>query len=200
MRRVFHTLFFTRGPKAKFRSERLERAQKRAGAKDHLPNDLIEGLELVTTEVFNEMERADELGWVPPLDEAREMMARKSSKRVTTDAQMCMAEWYDRLSKYSAACTEVQTRAHEELKQIIVGSGLVPPQSTPYSLSGIQFNVIAQSFAPGAQRDKQVAAALGVPFRAQLDRKLLERISRLFCRIWDEARPNLPPVPGPRPR
>jgi hypothetical protein len=198
-RKVFNGLFRTRGPKEPKRPERLARLREWA-LKQHLPEPLAEYMEFATSLTFDDMREHDELDWLPPPAEAYAITALKPKRRVVTDAQMCLEEWWDAYNRSARAGQEVGERAHKAASGVLAAAGGDAATAGGYvRATNWAMNMGCYS-APGTpERKRSVAEFLAAPWMAQLDRKLLERLLSSALEVWDEARPTLPPPPGPKP-
>jgi transcriptional regulator with XRE-family HTH domain len=199
-RKVFITLLRTRGPKERFRAERLERARLWAD-KQSVPDIAVEYMETVTALLFEDMQKQDELDWLPPEPEARELMARPRRRRVVTDAQMCLAEWWKAYNRYVKAWMaldqQVRSAATAVVEKAIADAGVA-------RLYGSAVNWAAKvgndTEAGTTRREQNVAQFLAWPWSERLDRALLGQVLEAALRVWDAQRKSLPPGPGPRPR
>ena len=109
-RKVFNALFRTRGPKEPKRAERMARLREWA-LKQHLPAPIPEYMEFTVGLTFEDMRAHDELDWLPPPAESYAIMALKPKRRVVTDAQMCLDEWWDAHNRYFRSAQETYERA-----------------------------------------------------------------------------------------
>ncbi len=199
-RKVFNALFRTRGPKEPKRAERLARLREWA-LKQHLTEPIAEYLELVVRLAFEDMGEHDELDWVPPPAEAYAIMALKPKRRVVTDAQMCLEEWWDKSNRYFRAAQEAYERAHKAATDLLPTADSDARTFARYQLAAMRATNIASTTAPGTPRRKQsVAEFHATAWPPDLDRKLLARVLAAALQVWDASRSTLPPAPGPRPR
>jgi transcriptional regulator with XRE-family HTH domain len=198
-RKVFNALFRTRGPKERLRPERLARAREWA-LRQQLTVPLAEYMEFAVGLTFDDMCAHDELDWLPPPAEAYAIMALKPKRRVVTDAQMCLEEWWDAYNRSVRACQEVGEHAHKAASGVLAAAGCDADTAGRYvRATNWAMNMGCYS-APGTpERRRSVAEFLAAPWMAQLDRRLLERLLRAALEVWDASRPNLPPPPGPKP-
>jgi hypothetical protein len=198
-RKVFNGLFRTRGPKEPKRPERLARLREWA-LKQHLPEPLAEYMEFAVGLTFEDMRAHDELDWLPPPAEAYAIMALKPRRRVVTDAQMCLEEWWNAYNRSVGAGQEVGERAHQAASGVLAAAGGDAATAGRYvRATNWAVNVGCYS-APGTpERKRSVAEFFAAPWMAQLDRKLLERLLSSALEVWDSSRSSLPPPPGPKP-
>jgi len=198
-RKVFNALFRTRGPRESRRPERMARLREWA-LKQSLPEPLAEYMEFAVGLTFEELREHDELDWLPPPAEAYAIMALKPKRRVVTDAQMCLEEWWDAFNRSVRACQEVGERAHKATSGVLAAAGCDAATAGRYvRATNWAMNMGCYS-APGTpERKRSVAEFLAAPWMAQLDRKLVERLLRAALEVWDASRPTLPPPPGPKP-
>lgn len=168
--------------------------------KQSLPEPLAEYMEFAVGLTFEELREHDELDWLPPPAEAYAIMALKPKRRVVTDAQMCLEEWWDAFNRSVRACQEVGERAHKATSGVLAAAGCDAATAGRYvRATNWAMNMGCYS-APGTpERKRSVAEFLAAPWMAQLDRKLVERLLRAALEVWDASRPTLPPPPGPKP-
>jgi len=198
-RRVFNALFRTRGSKEPRRPERLARLREWAD-KHHLDRTLAEYTELLASFAFEEMREHDELDWMPPPAEAFAIMAVKPKRRVVTDGQMCLAEWWEVFNRYSRATQEVYARAHKAATDVVESAGCDARTAFRYKLAANRAANIASFTAPDTkERRRSVADFNATDWPREMDRKLLARALAVALEVWDSSRPTLPPAPGPRP-
>ncbi len=199
-RKVFNALFRTRGPKEPKRPERLSRLREWA-QRQNLTAEIVRYMEFVVGLVFEDMREHDELDWLPPPAEAYAIMSVKPKHRVVTDAQMCLTEWWKANDRYARAAQEAYERAHKAATDLLPTAGLDARTLLRYKLAAMWATNVGANTVPGTSRRKQSVAGFHAADRPpELDRKLLGRVLAAALEVWDSARPNLPPAPGPRPR
>ncbi len=198
-RKVFNALFRTRGPKEPKRAERMARLRE-WGLKHNLTKPIAEYLEFAVELAFDDMRDHDELDWLPPADEAHAIMSVKPKHRVVTDAQMCLAEWWEVNNRYALAAQETYGRAHKAATDLVPTVGCDARTVTRYKQAVMRATNIASMTAPGTgQRERSVADFRATDWPSELDRKLLGRILAAALQVWDSALPTFPPAPGPKP-
>jgi hypothetical protein len=198
-RRVFNAYFRTRGKKEPKRSERLTRLREWTD-KHHFDRTLAEYMELVASLAFEDMREHDELDWMPPAAEAFAIMAVKPRHRVVTDAQMCLAEWWEVFNRYSRATQEVYARAHKAATDVVAAVHCDARTAFRYKLAVTRATNIASLTAPESkERRRSVADFNTTDWPLDIDRTLLARVLAAAIEVWDSSRPALPPPPGPRP-
>ena len=198
-RKVFNALFRTRGPKEPKRAERMARLREWA-LKQHLPAPLAEYMEFAVGLTFEDMHAHDELDWLPPPAEAYAIMAVKPKRRVVTDAQMCLDEWWDAYNRYSQAAQETYERAHKAATDVVASAHCDAAAAVRYRQAAMRAANIASSTAPGTPRRRQsVADFQASEWPPELDRNLLARTLSAALEVWDASRATLPPAPGPKP-
>jgi hypothetical protein len=199
-RKVFNALFRTRGPKEPKRPERLSRLREWA-QKQNLTAEIIRYMETIVGQVFEDMREHNELDWLPPPAEAYAIMSVKSKHRVVTDAQMCLAEWWEANDRYARAAQEAYERAHKAATDLLPTAGLDARTLLRYKQAAMWATNVGANTVPGTSRRRQsVADFQATDWPPELSRKLLGRILAAALEVLDSARPNLPPAPGPRPR
>jgi transcriptional regulator with XRE-family HTH domain len=198
-RKVFNALFRTHGPRESKRPERLARLREWA-LNQHLTEPLAEYIEFAVGLAFEDMRAHDELDWLPPPAEAYAIMALKPKRRVVTDAQMCLEEWWDAYNRSARACQEVGERARKAASGVLAAAGCDAAVAGQYvRATNWAMNMGCYS-APGTpERKRSVAEFLAARWMAQLDRKLVERLQQATLEVWDSSRSSLPPPPGPKP-
>lgn len=198
-RKVFNALFRTRVPKEQKRPERLARLREWA-LKQHLPAPLAEYMEFAVGLTFEDMRAHDELNWLPSPVESYAIMALKPKRRVVTDAQMCLDEWWDANNRYARAAQETYERAHKAATDVVAAVTCDATTAVHYRQAAMRAANIASYTAPGTPRRRQsVADFQTTDWPAGLDRNLLARALSAALDVWDSNRPNLPPPPGPKP-
>jgi len=198
-RKVFTTLLRTRGGKLKLRPERLERARKWGGTKV-VPVAVMSFVEQATTELFEDMQDKGELDWLPPEEQAREIMAKPRRHRVKTDAEMCLAEWWEAHDRFFKAWLELETKARAAamgvVEQMVKGPELVRLY-LPAVIRAVKIGSDTRRGTPQRQRDAADFLAQERPGRP--DKKVLAKLFEAAVAVWDEQRDTLPPWPGPKP-
>jgi len=198
-RKVFSTLFYTRGKKESKREERLARLRAWA-ERQHLVAPIPEYMEAAVKLVFEDMAAHDELGWMPPPDEANAIMSVKPKDRVVTDSQMCLDEWWETFHRYSKAAMMLYERAHRAALDVAESARCDARTLARYKLAAMWASNIARSTAPGTpRRSRSIADFHAAEGPATMDRKLLGRILAAALAVWDAGLAALPPAPGPRP-
>jgi hypothetical protein len=199
-RKVFNALFRTRGPKEAKRPERLSRLREWA-QRQSLTAEIVRYMETIVGHVFEDMREHDELDWLPPPAEAYAIMSVKPKHRVVTDAQMCLAEWWEANDRYARAAQEAYERANKAATDLLPTAGLDARTLLRYKQAAMWATNIGATTVPGTSRRKQsVADFQAADWPPELDRKLPGRILAAALEVLDSARPNLPPAPGPKPR
>jgi len=198
-RKVFTALFRTRGKKESKRQERLARLREWA-EKQHLVAPIPEYMESVVGLVFEDMAAHDELDWMPPADEAFAIMAVKPKHRVVTDAQMCLAEWWEVFNRYSSAAMAAYERTHKAALDVAESARCDARTLARYRQAAMRATNIARSTLPDTPgRKRSVADWHATDWPAEMDRKLLARALSAAIGVWDAGLPTLPSAPGPRP-
>jgi len=198
-RRVFNAYFRTRGKKEPKRAERLARLREWT-EKHHFDRTLAEYMELVASLAFEDMREHDELDWMPPPDEAFAIMAVKPKHRVVTDAQMCLAEWWEVANRYNNATQAVYARAHKAATDAVAAVHCDARTAFRYVLAVNRATNIASFTAPDTrERRRSVAYFNATDWPPDIDRTLLARALAVALEVWDSGRPALPPSPGPKP-
>jgi transcriptional regulator with XRE-family HTH domain len=199
-RKVFNAHFRTRGPKEPKRAERMARLRA-WGLKHNLTKPLAEYLEFAVGLAFDDMREHDELDWLPPADEAHAIMSVKPKHRVVTDAQMCLAEWWEVNNRYALAAQETYERAHKAATDLVPTAGCDARTLARYKQAAMWATNIGCNTVAGTPRRKQnVADFHAADWPPELDRKLIARLLSTALEIWDAARPTFPPAPGPKPQ
>ena len=198
-RKVFNVLFRTRGPKEPKKAERMARLRE-WGLKQNLTKPTAEYLELAVGLVFDDMREHDELDWLPPPAEAYAIMSVKSKRRVVTDAQMCLEEWWEVSNRYALAAQETYERAHKAATSLVPTVDCDARTVARYKQAAMWATNIASTTAPGTpRRKKSVADFHATDWPPELNRKLLARILAAALQVWDSELPTFPPAPGPKP-
>lgn len=198
-RRVFHILFHTRGAKERFREERMAALRKRATDKV-LTSDIAEYATVLVRYFFDDLQANDELDWLPPLEQARELMARKAGKRVVTDLQMCIAEYQEAYARYVAVFQDVSTQANEAGLRVLDAARLERSARSRYLVAFGSAANVARTTEPGSEKRKRLMEErFGVAFYARQDPRLVRRVAQAVTEVWDARRGDLPPLPGSRP-
>jgi len=198
-RRVFNAYFRTRGPREPKRPQRLARLREWADRR-HFDRTLAEYMEFVASFAFDDMREHDELDWLPPPDEAFAIMAVKPKHRVVTDAQMCLAEWWEAFNRYSSATQEVYARAHKAATDVVAATRCDARTAFRYKLAVTRTANSASFTAPDTkERRRSVADFNTTDWPPEMDRRLLARALAAALEVWDASRPTLPPSPGPKP-
>jgi hypothetical protein len=198
-RRVFNALFRTRGAKETMRVERLARLRERA-RKYYLDRELAEDAEAMARLAYDEMSEHDELDWMPEADRAFAIMSVKPKRRVVTDAEMCLAEWWKVAIPYDSAVMAAYERTHKAALDVADSARCDARALGRYRQAAMRAANIARSTAPDTpQRKRSVADFQSTGWPAEMDRKLLDRILTAALAVWDAGLPTLPPAPGPRP-
>ena len=198
-RRVFNALFRTRGAKEPRRAERLARLREGAG-KHNLDRTLAEYMESVAWLAYDEMRGHDELDWMPPAAEVYAIMSVKPKRRVVTDAQMCLAEWWEAYNRYGSAAMAAYERTHNAALEVAESVRCDARTLARYRQAAMRAANIARNTAPGTPaRKRSVGDWHATDWPGEMDRKLLGRILAAALDTWDALLPDLPPAPGPRP-
>jgi transcriptional regulator with XRE-family HTH domain len=198
-RRVFNALYRTHGATDAKRVERLARlrasAEKRA-----LDPALAECAEAIAELAYNEMREHDELDWMPPVAEARAVMAVKPKHRVVTDFQMCLAKWADVSSRYNAALMAIYERPHKAALDLVESARCDARTLIRYRGAALRAANIARTTVPDTpRRRKSIDDWQATDWPREMDCRLLERMLAAALATWDALLPTLPPAPGPRP-
>jgi hypothetical protein len=198
-RRVFTTLFRTRGAKELKRVERLTRLRGRA-RKYCLNRDLAEDAEAIARLAYDEMAQHDELDWMPSTDRAFAVMSVKPKRRVVTDAEMCLAEWWKVAIPYDGAVMAAYERTHKAALDVADSARCDTRTLGRYRQAAMRAANIARSTAPDSpRRKKSIDDWHATDWPEEMDPKLLERMLAVALAAWDALLPTLPPAPGPRP-
>jgi transcriptional regulator with XRE-family HTH domain len=198
-RKVFNAYFRTRGKKESKRAERLARLREWTD-KHHLVRTLAEYMESVALFAFEDMRERDELDWMPPPDEALAIMSVKPKHRVVTDAQMCLARWWEVFSRYSTVTQEVYARAHKAATDVVAAAHCDSRILVRYKGAAMRAANIASFTAPDTkERRRSVADFNATDWPPEMERKLLAQALVAAIDVWDSSRPTLPPAPGARP-
>jgi len=198
-RKVFNALYRTHGKKESKRQERLTRLREWA-ERQQLVAPIPEYMEAAVGLVFEDMREHDELDWMPPSDEACAIMAVMPKQRVVTDAQMCLAEWWEAFNRYSSATQEVYARAYKAATDVAATARCDARTAFRYKLAATRATNIASFTAPDTkERRRSVADFNTTNWPPEMDRNLLARVLAVALEVWDSSRPALPPSPGPKP-
>jgi len=198
-RKVFAALFRTRGPRERLRPQRLKRLREWA-LKQQLTEQLAEYLELAVGLMFEDMRAHDELDWMPPPADAFAIMAVKPKRRVVTDAQMCLEEWWDACNRYAGVWQEIDARSRKAAGRVLEAAGCDAAKARLYEPVTTWATKIGSDTAAGtSQRGQSIRQFRDWPHSPRLDRTLLERLLWAVLEVWDANRSTLPPAPGPRP-
>jgi len=198
-RKVFNALFRTRGPKEAKRQERM--ARLRVWAEKHqLVAHIPEYMEFAVGLVFEDMAAHDELDWMPPPAEAYAIMAVKPKRRVVTDADMCLAEWWEAYRPYALAIQEVYERVHKAATDVATSARCDARTLVRYKQAAMRAANIARTTAPDTPRRRQSVVDFGATdWPPEMNRRLLARVLAAAIEVWDALLPTLPPPPGPMP-
>jgi hypothetical protein len=198
-RKVFNALFRTRGAKEPMRVERLARLRGRA-RRYYLDRELAEDAEAMARLAYDEMSEHDELDWMPEADRAFAIMSVKPKRRVVTDAEMCLAEWWKLAIPYDGAVMAVYERTHKAALEVADSARCDTRALGRYRQAAMRAANIARSTAPDTpQRKKSVDDWHATDWPEEMDRRVLGRILAAALAVWDATLPTLPPAPGPRP-
>jgi transcriptional regulator with XRE-family HTH domain len=197
-RRVFHVLFHTRGAKERFRDERLAALRKRSMDKV-LTDDVAQYVTVLVRYFFDDLQANDELDWLPPLEQARALMARKAGKRTVTDLQMCVAEYQGAYARYVAAFESVRKQANEAGLKVLDAARLEQSARSRYLVAFGSAANVARTTEPGSEKRRRLMEErFGGAYYARQDPKLVRRVAQAVTDVWDARRGDLPPLPGPR--
>jgi hypothetical protein len=128
-------------------------------------------------------------------------MAVKPKHRVVTDAQMCLAEWWEAHNRHDKAVQETVQRANTAAERLLPVTDCDARALVHYRQAAMwASNIGCYSAAGTRERQRSVALFRSTPRPAELERGLLERLLGAALEVWDQARPTFPPRPGPRPR
>ncbi|MEO0071543.1 MAG: helix-turn-helix transcriptional regulator [candidate division WOR-3 bacterium] len=167
------------------RVKRLKKRQREKG----LPEELIEHLQGVVTQVFISLKKAGELYRLPTIEEAEMVLARPARKRVVSDEWLCR---YERQQERLKELAEFQRRSAPIIDgaiKLLTQQGVSKVDLGNYRAFINSFLNIAQKYPPDSEeRTKRVEYNLKTCARPKHNTALLRQLARFIFEQWDGKR------------
>jgi hypothetical protein len=182
-RKVFRILYQTRQLRPALRERRLKRCRAWVERKDLAP-EALDHLYAAMAGLCADMERQDELDWLPPAEEAKHLMLLRPKHRLETDYDLCRDEYLSRMAQEQEAREAVRRPVIEAAMNLLKSEGLHGSALGNYPSFITAFLNVAESTQPGsplrAQRVEEVIHSLERP---SIDQTLLHRLAELVMSL-----------------
>ncbi len=178
-RKVFRILYQTRQTRPALRERRLGRCRAWAKRKA-LPPEAIDDLLRTMTALFDDMAAKDELDWLPPADDAKQLMLLEPRQRLETDYDMCRNEYLAGMAREQEAREAARKPVIEAAMNLLKSAGLSGGALGNYLIFITAFLNVAESTQPGSpQRAQRIEEVIHSMERPYIDQSLLHRLAEL---------------------
>lgn len=185
-RKVFRILYQTRQTRPALGERRLERCRAWAERKA-LPHEALDHLHRTMTALFDDMAAKDELDWLPPADDAKQLMLLPPRHRLRTDYDMCRDEYLAHMGREQEAREAARKPVIEAAMNLLKSAGLNGNALGNYAIFITAFLDVAESTEPGSpQRAQLVEEKIHSLERPYIDQSLLHRLAELVLPLRDQ--------------